>query len=83
MSLFCCKILVSYKLFQLMKSIHSWLLVAFLDKFSQGTLLTRVLVYAQIVKGLPCQSPRVIHRPLKDIFSRSHFMKMLKNIEAK
>ena len=34
MSLFCCKILVSYKLFQLMKSMHSWLLAAFLDKFS-------------------------------------------------
>lgn len=84
MSLFCCKILVSYKLFQLMKSPQLALgCISGQIFLSQGTLLTRVLVYAQIVKGLPCQSLRVIHRPLKDIFSRSQFMKMLKNVEAK
>lgn len=85
MSLFWCKILVSCKLFQLMKSIHSWLLAAFLDKFflSQGTLLTRGLVYAQIVQGLPCQSLQMIHRLLMDMFSCSQFMKMFKIIEAK
>lgn len=68
-----------------MKSIHSMSLGYISGQIflSQGTLLTRVLVYAQIVQGLPCQSLRMIHHPLKNIFSHSQFMRMFKIIEAK